>query len=93
MKPLYDNIIIKPIEAETKTAGGLYIVAPEVGKQYSMGEVIAVGSGYRAKDGTVSPLEVKVGDTIYYRKGVELSIDDNGEKFFVVSEGNVFMVK
>jgi chaperonin GroES len=74
-KPLYDRIAVEPIEQEEKTAGGIYI--PDTAKEKPMqGKVVAIGEGYRAENGNISPLKVKVGDTVLYGKwaGTEVKV-------------------
>ena len=77
IRPLHDRILVKRLDEETKTAGGLFI--PDSAKEKPMeGKVIAVGSGKVAKDGSRTPLEVKAGDRILFGKyaGTEIKIDD-----------------
>lgn len=76
IKPLYDRVAIEPIQEE-KTQGG--IIIPDTAKDKpSKGKVIAVGDGYRLDNGTLSPLKVKIGDTVMYGKwgGSEVKIDN-----------------
>ncbi|HSV72729.1 MAG TPA: co-chaperone GroES [Chthonomonadales bacterium] len=75
LKPLNDRLIVKPTEAEEKTAGG--IVLPDTAKEKPQrGEVIAAGPGKLLENGSVVPMEVKVGDTVYYAKygGTEIKV-------------------
>jgi len=75
-RPLQDRILIKRIEEETKTAGG--IIVPDTAKEKpQQGEVIAVGNGKRLDDGKVQPVDVKVGDRILFGKysGSDIKID------------------
>ena len=93
LRPMYDNIIVKPIKAEEKTAGGIYLNNADAAQQYAEAEVIAVGEGYRV-DGDVVALKVKPGDTILYRKMVEISLtDDNGDEVLLLSEANILAIK
>ncbi len=67
LKPLGDRLVVKPMEAEETTAGG--IVLPDTAKEKPQkGEVIAAGPGKLLDSGKIEPMEVKVGDTIYYAK-------------------------
>lgn len=78
VRPLDDRILVKPIEAEDKTAGG--IVLPDTAKEKSQrGKVIAVGSGKLLDSGDRAPLAVKVGDRVIFGKyaGTEIKIDGN----------------
>lgn len=77
IRPLHDRILVKRIEAETRTKGGLYI--PDSAKEKPIeGEVIAVGAGKTGDDGKVVALAVKAGDRILFGKysGTEVKIDD-----------------
>ncbi len=76
IRPLYDRIIVRRLKAEEKTPGG--IIIPDNAKEKPIeGEVLAVGNGKRLEDGTMQPLEVKVGDRVLFGKysGVEVKID------------------
>ncbi len=76
IRPLYDRILVKRIEASEKSQGG--IIIPDNAKEKSVeGEVVAVGSGTRLDNGTLQPLDVKVGDRVLFGKysGVEVKID------------------
>ena len=67
IRPLYDRVLVARLEDDNKTAGGLYI--PENAKEKGQtGKVVAVGTGRVLADGKVSPLQVKVGDTIFFGK-------------------------
>ena len=88
-KPLSDRIVIKPAEAEEKTAAG--IILPDTVKEKPVeGTVVAVGPGKVAEDGKVIKLEVKVGDKVLYGKysGTEVSI--NNEEYLIMRESDVF---
>ena len=77
-RPLHDRVVVKRIEAEEKSKGG--IIIPDTAKEKPMeGKVIAVGAGRLEKDGKRIPLEVKVGDRVLFGKyaGTEIKIDDN----------------
>lgn len=93
LKPMYDNIIVKPVKAQTQTEGGLYLSNPDKAQGHGEGVVIAIGQGYRA-EATIVPLTVEVGDTVLYRKGVEILLEgDDGEDVFIFSEANVIAIK
>ncbi len=75
-RPLHDRVLVRRVEAEEKTAGG--IIIPDSAKEKPQeGEVVSVGSGARAEDGTITPLDVKAGDKILFGKwsGTEVKID------------------
>ena len=76
-RPLHDRIAVKPIQQEEKTSGG--IIIPDTAKEKPIqGEVVAVGKGTKSENGTVHPLEIKVGDKVLYGKwaGTEVKVDD-----------------
>lgn len=91
VKPLHDRVLIKRLEEETKTAGG--IIIPDNHKEKpARGEVIAIGSGYRNTDGSVRPLEVKSGDHVIFSKysGTEVKVD--GKEFIIMKEEEILGV-
>ena len=91
LRPLHDRVIIKRLEAETKSAGG--IVIPDAAAEKPIkGEVIAVGSGKILEDGKVRPVGVKVGDIVLFGKysGTEIKLD--GEELLVMREEDLVAV-
>ncbi|MGI6076514.1 MAG: co-chaperone GroES [Pyramidobacter sp.] len=91
LRPLADHIVVKVVNSEEKTKGGLYL--PDTAQEKPQeGEVVAVGSGKVLDNGQKLPLEVKVGDRIIFSKysGSEISLD--GEKFVIFSERDVLAV-
>ena len=92
IKPLGDRIVIKQLEAEEKTKGG--IVLPDTAKEKPQeGKVVAIGKGKVLESGQVQVLEVKVGDRILYAKysGTEISTKD-GEDYLIIREDDVLAV-
>ena len=90
-RPLHDRVVVKRIDAEEKTAGG--IIIPDTAKEKpSQGEVIAVGPGSRSEDGTLHALDVKTGDRVLFGKwsGTEVKID--GEDLLIMKESDVMGV-
>jgi len=90
-RPLHDRILVRRIEAEEKTAGG--IIIPDTAKEKPQeGEVVAVGPGGRDEAGKLLPLDVKVGDRILFGKwsGTEIKLD--GEDLLVMKESDVMGV-
>jgi chaperonin GroES len=86
--PLHDRVVIKRIEEEAKTAGG--IIIPDTAKEKpQQGEVIAVGPGARDEAGKINPLDVKVGDRVLFGKwsGSEVKID--GEDLLIMKESDI----
>lgn len=92
MQPLGDRVVVKPLEAETKTKSG--IVLPDSAKEKpQQGEVVAVGKGKLMENGTVVPLEVKVGDKILYGKysGNEITTKD-GDELLIIREEEILAI-
>ena len=90
VRPLGDKVLIKRLEAEEKTAGGL-ILAATAKEAPQMAEVIAVGPGATV-DGKLVPMQVKVGDKVFFGKfsGTEIKID--GQEFIIMSESEILAV-
>ena len=91
IKPLHDRIVVKPIEAEELSAGG--IVIPDNAKEKpQQGEVLAVGPGRRDDKGERIPMDVKVGDVVIYGKfgGNEVKVD--GEKYLLMRADDIYAV-
>jgi chaperonin GroES len=87
-RPLHDRILVRRLEAEEKTAGG--IIIPDTAKEKPMeGEVIATGPGARDEAGKVQPLDVKVGDRILFGKWSGTEIRLNGEDLLIMKESDV----
>ena len=87
-RPLHDRVVVRRLEAEEKTAGG--IIIPDTAKEKPMeGEVIAVGPGARDEAGKLVPLDVKAGDRILFGKwsGTEVKID--GEELLIMKESDI----
>ncbi|MGD7034787.1 co-chaperone GroES [Methylotuvimicrobium buryatense] len=91
IRPLHDRVIIKRVEEETKTAGGI-VLPGSAAEKPSQGEVLAVGSGKALDNGQVRALEVKVGDKVLFGKysGSEVKID--GEEVVVMREEDIMAV-
>jgi chaperonin GroES len=90
-KPLQDRVLVRRIEEEERTKGG--IIVPDTAREKPMeGEVIAAGPGARGDDGKVHPLDVKVGDRVLFGKwsGTEIKVD--GEDLVVMKESDIMGV-
>ncbi len=90
-RPLHDRIVIKRIEAEAKSAGG--IIIPDTAKEKpQQGEVVAVGPGGRDETGKLVPIDIKVGDRVLFGKwsGTEVKIDD--DEYLIMKESDVMGV-
>lgn len=91
IKPLFDNVLIKPLEAETKTASG--ILLPETAKEKpQMGEVMAVGPGTVDEHGKPIKMIVKVGEKVMYKKWGGNEIKVNGEEWLLVEQKDVLAI-
>ena len=90
-RPLHDRVLVRRIEADTKTAGGI-IIPDSAQEKPSEGEIVAVGTGSKAEDGTVTPLDVKAGDRVLFGKwgGTEVKID--GEDLLIMKESDIMGV-
>ncbi len=92
LKPLADRVLVKPIEREEVTKGG--IVLPDTAKEKPQeGEVLAVGPGRLSEDGKRIPLDVKVGDIVIYARygGAEIKIED--EELIILRESDILAKK
>lgn len=90
-RPLHDRVLVRRIEAETKTAGG--IIIPDTAKEKPMeGEIVAVGKGHINDNGDVRALDVKAGDKVIFSKwaGTEITVD--GEELMVMKESDIIGV-
>ena len=93
IRPLHDRVIVRRLEEERKTAGGI-VIPDSVKEKPIQGEVVAVGSGKILEDGKVRPLDVKVGDKILFGKysGTEVKIGINNEELLVMREEDIMGV-
>ena len=90
-RPLHDRVLVRRIDAEEKTAGG--IIIPDTAKEKpSQGEIIAVGPGGRDENGKLIPIDVKVGDVVLFGKwsGTEVKID--GQDLLIMKESDIMGV-
>ena len=90
-RPLHDRVLVRRVEAEEKTAGG--IIIPDSAKEKpAEGEIVAAGSGTRAEDGKITPLDVKIGDKVLFGKwsGTEVKLD--GEDLLIMKESDILGV-
>jgi chaperonin GroES len=91
LRPLQDRILVKRVEEETKTAGGIFI--PETAKEKPQrGQVVAAGKGKKTEDGKVLPLDVKVGDTVLFGKYAGTEIKVEGEELLMMREDDILAV-
>ena len=87
-RPLHDRVLVRRVEAEEKTAGG--IIIPDTAKEKPQeGEVVAIGTGARAESGTITPLDLKAGDKILFGKWSGTEVKLNGEDLIIMKESDV----
>lgn len=91
VRPLQDRVLIKRLEEETKTAGG--IIIPDNHKEKpAMGEVISTGPGYRLTDGTMRSLDVKKGDKVLFSKYAGTDVKVEGNEYLIMKEDDILGV-
>ena len=91
IRPLHDRVLVKRLEENTKTAGG--IIIPDTAKEKpSEGIVEAVGDGYRSEVGQVVPLNVKAGDKVLFGKWSGTEVKVNGEERLIIREAEILAV-
>ncbi len=87
-RPLHDRVLVRRIEAEEKSAGG--IIIPDNAKEKPQeGEVVSAGTGARNEQGTIHPLEVKTGDKILFGKWSGTEVKVNGEDLIIMKESDI----
>ena len=87
-RPLHDRVLVRRVDAEEKTSGG--IIIPDTAKEKPQeGEVIAVGAGSRDENGKVTPLDVKAGDRILFGKWSGTEVRVNGEDLLIMKESDI----
>ena len=90
-RPLHDRVLVRRIEAEEKTAGG--IIIPDTAKEKPQeGEVLAVGAGTRDESGKLTPLDVKAGDRILFGKWSGTEVRLEGEDLLIMKESDIMGV-
>ena len=90
-RPLHDRVLIRRVEAEEKTQGG--IIIPDTAKEKPMeGEVVAVGPGARDESGKVQELDVKVGDRVLFGKWSGTEVKMEGEEYMITKEADLMGV-
>ncbi len=90
-RPLHDRVLVRRVEAEEKTAGG--IIIPDSAKEKpAEGEIVAVGTGSRAENGTITPLDVKVGDRVLFGKWSGTEVKVSGEDLLIMKESDILGV-
>jgi len=92
LKPLFDNVVVKPAKAEEQTKSGIFL--PDTAKEKPQkGEVVAAGEGRWDDEGDKRlPLDVKVGDVVIYKEWGKTSIKLDGEEYFIMSQNDILAV-
>ena len=91
IRPLHDRVIVKRIEEERKTPGGI-VIPDNAAEKPDQGEVLAIGTGKVMDDGKVRPLEVKVGDRVLFGKYSGSSVKLDGDELLVMREEDIMGV-
>ncbi|AVJ56922.1 co-chaperone GroES [Idiomarina sp. OT37-5b] len=93
LRPLHDRVIIKRIEVEAKSAGGIVLTGSAAEKS-TRGEVVAVGNGRILDNGEVRALDVKVGDKVLFNEGYGVKTEKiDGEEYLIMSESDILAVE
>lgn len=91
LRPLADRVLVRRLEAEEKTKGG--IIIPDTAKEKPMeGEIVSVGTGARQENGQVIPMELKVGDHVLFGKWSGTEVKLGGEEYMIMKESDVMGV-
>ncbi len=91
LRPLQDRILVKRIEEEAKTAGGIYI--PDTAKEKpQMGQIVSVGNGKKTEDGKIIPVDVKAGDKVLFGKYAGTEVKVEGEEYIIMREDDILGV-
>lgn len=91
VRPLHDRVLVRRLESEEKTAGG--IIIPDSAQEKPMqGEVIAVGSGHKNEEGKVTPLDVKEGDVVLFAKWAGTEVKIEGEELMIMKESDLLAI-
>ncbi|TAM88313.1 MAG: co-chaperone GroES [Candidimonas sp.] len=91
IRPLHDRVIVKRIDQVRKTASGI-VIPDSAAEKPEQGEVVAVGKGKRSKDGSVTPLPVKVGDQVLFGKYSSQTVKIDGDELLVLREDEILAV-
>ncbi len=91
ISPLFDNVLIKPLKAEEKTASG--IILPDTAKEKpQIGEIMAIGEGHTNPDGKIIPMKVKVGQKVMYKKWGGNEVKVGNEEWVIVEQKDILAV-
>ena len=88
LRPLHDRVLVKRVDEDEKTKGG--IIIPDTAKEKPMeGKVVSVGSGVRGENGKIVPLDVKKGDRILFGKWSSTEVTMNGDELLIMKESDI----
>ncbi len=88
LRPLHDRVLVKPLEADAKSAGG--IIIPDTAQEKPQeGKVVAVGAGKRADDGSITPMDVKKGDRVLYGKWSGTEVKVGNDTLMIMNESDI----
>lgn len=91
IQPLFDNVLVKPVKADTQTAGGIYL--PETAKEKpQIGEVMAVGEGARDENGKLIPMVVKIGQKVMFTKWGGNEVKIGNEEWKLVKQSDILAI-
>jgi len=90
-RPLHDRVVVRRVESEAKTAGGI-IIPDNVQEKPQEGEIVSVGSGSRDESGKLVPLDVKAGDTVLFGKWSGTEVKIGGEDLLIMKESDIMGV-
>jgi chaperonin GroES len=91
IRPLHDRVVVRRVEEETKTAGGI-VLPDSAAEKPSQGEVLAIGAGKVLDSGDVRALDVKVGDKVLFGQYAGSTVKVDGEELLILGEGEIFGV-
>ncbi len=91
IRPLHDRVVVRRVEEETKTAGGI-VLPGSAAEKPSQGEVIAVGPGRVTENGEIRPLDLKQGDKVIFGQYAGSTVKIDGEELLIMSENEIFGV-
>ncbi len=91
MRPLHDRVVIRRVDEESKTAGGI-LLPGNAAEKPSQGEVIAVGKGIALENGELRPLDVKAGDKVLFGQYSGSTVKIDGQEYLIMKESEIFAI-
>ncbi len=91
IRPLHDKVVVRRIQAETTTAGGI-VIPDSATEKPQQGEIIAVGTGKKLENGTTQSIDVKVGDKVIFGQYAGNGVKIGGEELLIMSESDIYGV-